>query len=1026
MTYSSDNPDPLAKVVLVNDDSTQLNMLCGLLQKVKLIPMPFRSAEAALAAMGQDAAPVLIITDLYMPGIDGWRFCRLLRSPGYAQFNLVPILVMSATYSGIEPAQITSDLGANAFLPMPVDGKLFLEQVQSLLKGEEPRKAFRVLLVEKSQRLSSRFQRAMLAHGYQVDTASSHPAGLIKIDHASYDLVVLDGHLPGNWEKEILPVLQEKHPDCVCILMTTDPQPELILKWMKMGVADYVQKPCAPKTLIDCCERARKARALLRIQDLLEIRTRQLRESEEKYRHLVHYSSDPIFAFNPDETYRFVNEAFARPFGKKPEEIIGKTPHSIFPFTEAEKRLTLVRQVFSTGIKGEIEVKVISNSGEIRFYITLADPILDNGGKVLYVTCIAKDITERKRVEESLRLSEDKFSTAFRISPDSMNINRLEDGMNVEINEGFTALTGYTAEDVLGKTSRELNLWVIPQDRDQLVAGLRKYGEVKNLETQFRTQNGQILICLISARVIELNHEKCVLTITRDITDRKQAENALYRSERRYRNLIEWTPEPIAVHRNGILLYVNQSATKMMGANSAQDLIGKPILDLVHSDYRQAILAQVKNITRAESYQPRFELKFLKLDGTVIDVELQGTSIEFDGEPAIHVAMRDITERKQAENTLRASEASLKFSQRVAHVGHWTWDTISNHVTWSDEMYRIFGLDPANFGGDLAKVIAQSIHPDDREKVNNSNSTVLTAQKPAPMEYRVIWPDQSVHTVWAEPGDKIYNANGKIIQLNGIVQDISERVRAEEEIRKLNAELEQRVQQRTAELQAANKELEAFSYSVSHDLRAPLRALDGFSGALLSDYPDQLDQQAKHYLVRIQAASRRMRQIIDDLLNLSQINRCEMQLSRIDLSLMAHQIYAGLLSESPERQVKLDIHPGLSVRGDPGLIKIALENLLQNAFKFTARKTVAHIQFGMTGQNGESIYYVRDDGVGFNMDYAEKLFTPFQRLHGASEYPGTGIGLTIVQRIITRHGGRIWPESSPDQGTTFYFTLKSD
>jgi PAS domain S-box-containing protein len=258
--------------------------------------------------------------------------------------------------------------------------------------------------------------------------------------------------------------------------------------------------------------------------------------------------------------------------------------------------------------------------------------------------------------------------------------------------------------------------------------------------------------------------------------------------------------------------------------------------------------------------------------------------------------------------------------------------------------------------------------------------------------------------------------------LLSVIEDQKE---AEEKIQRLNAELEQRVIERTAQISIANQELEAFSYSVSHDLRAPLRALSGFSEILLSDYLDQLDEQGKVYLTQIKKAAQRMGQLIEDLLNLSRITRTEINLTQVDLSSTARQIAEELQAQAPDRQVIFDISPNLVVQADANLIKIALDNMLRNAFKFTNKRKPAHIHFGMLAQNGASVYFVRDNGAGFNMAYANKLFTPFQRLHGAQEYPGSGIGLTIVQRIITRHAGRIWTEAVEDQGATFYFTLGS-
>lgn len=236
-------------------------------------------------------------------------------------------------------------------------------------------------------------------------------------------------------------------------------------------------------------------------------------------------------------------------------------------------------------------------------------------------------------------------------------------------------------------------------------------------------------------------------------------------------------------------------------------------------------------------------------------------------------------------------------------------------------------------------------------------------------------------------------------------------------------ELEVRVKTRTAELEVVNKELEAFSYSVSHDLRAPLRAVDGFSQALLEDYSDQLDNTGKNYLQRVRNGAQNMGALIDDMLKLSRVTRMPLQPTEVDLSAMARKIVAQLCDDQPDREIGIDIADGLRAYGDAGLLRIVLENLLDNAWKYTGKTAQAHISFEAEQQDGEAVFRVRDNGAGFDMKFVDKLFGAFQRLHHRDEFEGTGVGLATIQRIVHRHGGRVWAEAEPGMGATFRFTV---
>lgn len=271
--------------------------------------------------------------------------------------------------------------------------------------------------------------------------------------------------------------------------------------------------------------------------------------------------------------------------------------------------------------------------------------------------------------------------------------------------------------------------------------------------------------------------------------------------------------------------------------------------------------------------------------------------------------------------------------------------------------------------------------------------------------------------------DLLANAINNARLYDRLQRELAVRKQAEAEVRNLNAELELRVEERTAELKAANRELEAFSYSVSHDLRAPLRAMDGFSRILARQYENLLDDDGRHLLQRVRQNAEQMAELIDDMLRLSRITRAELRITRVDLTSMAREILETMHTAEPDRNVEVKVTSGLRVNADERLLRVALENLIGNAWKFTSKTEKACIEIGVDVIGNEPIFFIKDNGVGFSMEYANKLFGPFQRLHTVEEFPGTGIGLAIVQRIFNRHGGRIWAESKPGEGASFYFTL---
>lgn len=387
----------------------------------------------------------------------------------------------------------------------------------------------------------------------------------------------------------------------------------------------------------------------------------------------------------------------------------------------------------------------------------------------------------------------------------------------------------------------------------------------------------------------------------------------------------------------------------------------------------------------------------------------------------------DVTEAKQAERELTENQRTLTtlmdnlpgMAYRCRNHPHWILEFVS------DGCRELTGYAPGDLMGKKTAIFTELAHPNEREAIWEKVHSALVDEQPYKLVYRMRTAGGVEKWVW-EQGVGIYSVMGEVLGLEGFISDISERVEAEEKVRSLNLELEERVAKRTVALKAANQEMEAFTYSVSHDLRAPLRGVDGFSRILLEEYGDKLDDEGRRFLERVRAGTQKMGALIDDLLKLSRSTRGDLVSKPFDISAVAQSVFHHLREGDPERIVAFEVEPGIMASGDVRFINAVLENLIGNAWKYTGGKESALIRFGVRkekGRNGETIYFVEDNGAGFDMRYADKLFAPFQRLHAASEFEGSGVGLATVQRIVHRHGGEVWAESEEGRGATFFFTL---
>ena len=379
-----------------------------------------------------------------------------------------------------------------------------------------------------------------------------------------------------------------------------------------------------------------------------------------------------------------------------------------------------------------------------------------------------------------------------------------------------------------------------------------------------------------------------------------------------------------------------------------------------------------------------------------------------------HDLSNEVEERKRAEEALRESREDMSRAQEVGSIGSWRLDVRRNVLAWSDENHRIFGIPK---GTPLTyETFLSTIHPDDREYVDTQWKAGLRGE-PYDIEHRLVVDGQ---IKWVREKAYIeFDKDGSLLGGFGITQDITARKQIEEDVLQLSEDMAAR----NLELESLNKELEAFIYSVSHDLRAPLRTMAAFVSFLHEDYSERLDDQAKEYLTRISQSSAKMSRLIEDLLNLSRLSRQEVNRTEVDMSALAASIASGLREANPGRNVEISIKDGVTALADPSLTEIVLSNLIGNAWKFTSKTAKARIEFGTLEKDGKTVYYVKDNGAGFDPQYAAKMFQPFHRFHSGDEFEGTGIGLSIVERIIRRLGGKVWAEGEVGKGATMYFTF---
>jgi PAS domain S-box-containing protein len=682
----------------------------------------------------------------------------------------------------------------------------------------------------------------------------------------------------------------------------------------------------------------------------------------------------------------------------------------------------------------------------------------------------------------TLHIEEDAFGVLFAANPQPMWIYDLTTLRFLDVNDAAIALYGYDRDTFLRMRITDIR----PQDDlPRLARNLESPRPPLEASQRWRhtLSDGRRIDVDITSHSITYRGASAALVLVTDVTERVQAEEDRRQLEARFARIFRESPAALVISRlaDGTFIDVNRSYEALLGW-TREEILGRTAFEFdayPNPDDRQRM---VKQLRETESLR-NFPVQMRSKSGEVLQLLASLETIELSGELCALSVVVDETEHQRAQEALRQRERELAFLAEasavvsssldyeqtlrtvaelaVPHIADWC----AVHILDEDGSVRelaVAHVDPAKV--ELARELQRRYPPAPDER-SGVHLVVQTGQPSLVSDitdemlqagardadhlalFRQIGFRSAVVVpliargrtlgaltlVSAESGRRFGEHESSLAQdlahRAAIAVDnarlFKERAAAEEAVRTLNAELEQRVEARTLELAAANAELEAFAYSVSHDLRAPLRSVDGFSKVLANRYATVLDERALHYLGNIRDAAQEMGQLIDALLRLARLSRSQMRWERVDLSSLARSVVDALRRQDPDREVEALIPDDIVTTGDAQLLQVLLENLLGNAWKFSRDRSPAVIAVGVEQAGDDTVYVVRDNGAGFDPRYADKLFGPFQRLHSVTEFEGTGIGLATVQRIVHRHGGRVWADGRVGEGATFFFTLGS-
>lgn len=746
-----------------------------------------------------------------------------------------------------------------------------------------------------------------------------------------------------------------------------------------------------------------------------------LKTSEYEFHLLAEAMPQIVWITKPDGWNIYFNQQWVDYTGLSLEDSYGHGWNTPFHPDDQHRAWVAWQNATQNNASYSLECRLRRLDGVYKWWLIRGVPIRNENGIILKWFGTCTDIDELKNAEEALRISEDRFRSIFENMASACCFDKViyKDGkavdyIVVDVNPAYEKILGISKKDVVNKLASEIyNTKDIPFF--DIYAKVAETGEPQTFESYFAPAG--IFLNVTASRPAP----GMFSTVFTDITERKLAETLLRAEKDRIRTIMDMVGDPIFMKDNDHRITLANRAFYEMFNLDEQSVLGFTLAENVPEHERKRFLEVDRGVLDTGKADIREEE--LTLDGrtrTIITRKIR--FIDESGNKFLVGSIHDITARKKTEVTIRENNSRLELAMQAANMAWWAMDISTGNVTFERRKAEMLGFPPDKFSH--YQDFTNFVHPEDRENAMNAMRDHLSGKaEKYEIEYRILTKAGDYKWFYDIGAVVKRDSAGAPLSVTGIVIDISERKKAEAVIKELNETLEDKVVERTALLEVANKELEAFSYSVSHDLRGPLRRIDGFSQILLDDYTEKLDEGGLSIVNTVRTNVQRLGKLIDDLLDFSRYSRHEMQLAEVNMKMLCSDAYKELTDADARKRILLQLENLPNIQGDATLLKQVWVNLLSNAIKYSSKKEKIEITISSETMPDKVTFCIKDKGAGFEMKYAKKLFGVFERLHGEEEFSGTGVGLAVVKRIIDRHHGEIWAESEVGQGATFYFSL---